>query len=488
MINYIKGMFDSIRGLFQTNPKGHNIFHFKQPHKVNLRDIESQAKKDAFSTNEINSDPVVLSELKRKFREYWNSQYSKAQDELHRLESIVDNCLNNIKVSLLKANLESDSHAYMKFSPEQFEFDLEQAHDQFKQRKDNLETFRKVHQRHLLPIRIENQHYNFIVLGILFFIEVFINWELFVQLTGSTTEGRLVAITLSLSQTFINIVTCFLAGRYLFGRVVHFEPFNKKIISLTTILFHAFFIIWLNLAVGMYRAIITSAGNSGQLITNDILSSCLWPFAHISTFDMPSVLVAGVGIVLALLSYIDGYFSDDPYPHYGVIYREFKKTKDKGTAINHLYQSRWNEAIREYKDYKNLTHNEGHTNIKNWSAASNDMQKIAIDYEAIVKGMNKDYLQAIKTYESSFNSFSRNKDKKIKLTQEEVFDKNEQSADKTFSDVSEKFIKDGDRAKRFHSLIDNFDREYKKEVEILDVHNKKIDAQLEQIRKKYVFQ
>ena len=53
------------------------------------------------------------------------------------------------------------------------------------------------------------------------------------------------------------------------------------------------------------------------------------------------MFVIGVGIIFAVLAYIDGYISDDPYPGYGDVYRAaLTEKRTIENRIHHIHD-RW---------------------------------------------------------------------------------------------------------------------------------------------------
>jgi hypothetical protein len=385
----------------------------------------------------------------------------------------------------IKSNLEASTHGYINFKPSEFEHAYEHAHNEYLKAHKNFEDFRQDHNLRRLPTHFNTFYKTLVILLILFAAEAYINQELFSVITvgtGSDEEGIREALFLSLTQTGINMVTCFLCGRYIFGRVMFLDKTRKKASDTIIFVSHILFIIYLNLCVGMYRALIAS-GTDKQ----NILNSALWPFPHLSDFDVPSALVAGIGMVLALGAYLDGYFSDDRYPGYGDVARLLKKTKDYSVSTYRKYHELWKNLVKEFSNEKNTAYNKTISNIEKLSFALNRIQKIKVDYEQLVENMNKAYNQGVKTYKQGFNSSSS---KKSNVLEKQIFDNKQADAKATFKDVlnEENLMTDNERVKYIKVLQDKFVKEFKGEIDHLEKLNKEKSDHLEQIRSKYKFQ
>lgn len=468
-----------------------SFFNFFNRHKEfdlgrypmpNLNDISAQGRKDSYSTPEDVDHPLILGNYELKLTHFWNENYIKTQKVLNQLEEQRNNLELSVNPKNIKANLEASSHGYMNFKPSEFEHAYEHAHNEYKKAHQNYEEFRQDHQLRRLPSHYTAFYKTILLLVILFLLELFINEELFAVITGNDEAGKIEAWFLSFTQTGINMITCFLAGRYLFGRIIFFEKARKKLIDTFVFVFHILLIIYMNLFVGMYRALL-EAGADEQ----NILNTALWPFSHMSDFSTPSALVSGIGMVLALAAYLDGYFSDDSYPGYGNVARILKRSKDYGTSIAKKYNRLWDNHVKNYGDEKIKVYNKVIENIEELSHVLNRIQKIKIDYEQLVHNMNKSYHKAVTAYIQGFNSSSA---KKSVVKDKDIFDSRQVDATQTFADVlnDTNLMRDSERVKYIKELKDKFIKEFDDEVDSLNKLTKEKTHQLDQIRIKYKFQ
>ena len=477
-------MWAKIKSFFGLSSKQDNFEVGRHP-LPNLTDISAQGKKDSFSNNQEVEHPLILANYELKLTHYWNEIYLKTQKYLNQLEDQRNSLEFSVDPKNIKSNLEASTHGYINFKPSEFEHAYENAHNEYIKAHKNYEDFRMDHNLRRLPTHFNTFYKTLVILVVLFAAEAYINKELFEIITvgqGSDENGKIEALALSLTQTGINMVTCFLCGRYIYGRVMFLDKARRRLADKFIFIFHILFIIYLNLCVGMYRALIAS-GTDKQ----NILNTALWPFPHLSDFDVPSALVAGIGMVLALGAYLDGYFSDDPYPGYGGVARLLKNIKDHASETYKKYHNLWRGLVKQFSDEKSKVYNKTISNIEKLSFVLNRVQKIKVDYEQLVENMNKDYNRSVKSYKQGFNSSSS---KKSNIEEKEIFDSKQSDAITTFKDVlnEENLMTDNERIKYIKILQDKFVKEFKEEIDHLEKLNKEKSDHLEQIRSKYKFQ
>jgi len=216
--------------------------------------------------------------------------------------------------------------------------------------------------------------------------------------------------------------------------MLHSNSVQKKVFFGFLVALHAYAIIWLNLAMGMFRAL-----NTNDIFDEKYTEKLRWaltPFSHLDQFSMDSALVSGVGLILAFLAYLDGYFSDDPYPGYGKIYRQVirarNKLTDKISSINNNIKS----AEIDFDKTVLQFHKTNTDQISTWSQSINEMEKIEVDYKALVDDLTDRLKIIYETYNRNFRSknytpnFYSEKDRDPKIV---------------FKDAKEYFMSDNDR-------------------------------------------
>ena len=277
------------------------------------KNIEKHAKTDGNLGAEINPSnlPTVIYETEKTLRKYHHRQYVKAQEYFHELQQTADNSnsesdLHNIKLSLL-----SVIHNSKTLNLDKEEANLKELHHEFLIKKTNYLDFKKYHSRPLLPVNSDGNSLQWIVLIVLFILECVINFSMMFS-GGAVTRNE--ALAVGISQAGINIVTCYIVGRMVIGRMLFAEELAQKISYSIVLLIHVFIVVLLNANMGLFRNAIVKSQSGDTLSTEQLLQHWSWsPWDRISSLDVTAVLVIGVGIVLALVSYIDGYFSDDPF-------------------------------------------------------------------------------------------------------------------------------------------------------------------------------
>lgn len=461
------------------NFKKDNDFDFYSSYPLpNLNDLATQGKRDSFSNSQEIEHPLSLGNYELKLTHFWNKNYTKTQKELNNLEDQRNRLEFSVDTKNIKANLESKTH----FNVSNYRNDYEHAHNEYLKTHQNYEEFKQDHHLRRLPTHFNAFIKTIIILVILFIIELVINEELFKVITGNDKQGQLEALFLSFTQTGINMITCFLAGRFLFGRILILEKIRRKAIDKIIFVSHILLIIYMNLFVGMYRALLEKS-----IEDQKILNTALWPFSHLQDFSPQSALVSGIGMVLALAAYFDGYFSDDSYPGYGNVARMLKKSKDDARSIYKKYNKKWDDAVKEFDTEKNKIFNSTLFNFELLSKVLNKIQKIKVDYEQLIVNMNKSYQNAFISYVQGFNSSSS---KKSIVKSKDVFDNKQADAKITFHDVlnSENLMIDSERIKYIKNLKDKFVKDFNEEIDHLNKLNKEKTEQISQIYFNYKFQ
>lgn len=435
------------------------------------KDIEKHAKTDGNLGAEINPSnlPKVIYETEKTLRKYHHRQYTKAQVYFHELQQTAANSnsesdLHNIKLSLLTV--------IHNFNLDKEEASLRELHHEFLIKKTNYLDFKKYHSRPLLPVNSDGNSLQWIVLVVLFILECVINFSMMFS-GGAVTRNE--ALAVGISQAGINIVTCYIVGRMVTGRMLFAEELAQKISYSIVLLIHAFIVVLLNANMGLFRNAIVKSQSGDTLSTEQLLQHWSWsPWDRISSLDVTAVLVIGVGIVLALVSYIDGYFSDDPYPGYGRVYRSLMDVKKRVSAKTMGIKDKWNNVIKNYKEASLSARENGISAIDRWSKSINDIEQVAEDYKELLKHLDKEYRNVINIYETTYNRF--HKDAKIDLKSTTLLTLQDYDLDMVFKDVKDYFKNDTQRLNEAELKKNKFILEFEKiELEIDKINDKKID-------------
>jgi len=407
-------------------------FELRSMDDLDLQSIEDAAKLDALNKAVTGSEliPNSLNKHNKEIDEHLQNEINRAQEKLHTLQQLADNSIAEIQKENVEINVSNNVKEKIHLKADQEALEINNLNNSYELRNNDFNRFRTFHNRSFFPIRATKS--GFIIFGILsllFLIEATMNAFFFKEI-----GGLLLAYTLSFSQAFINVVSCFFFGCKIWTKMLHSNTKNKKIFFGFLVALHAYSIIWLNLAMGLYRAL-----DSGDMFAEDHTEKLRWaltPFSHLDQFNMDSALVSGVGLILAFLAYLDGYFSDDPYPGYGIMYRQVLASRKKLTE----YISKTNDNIKEAEINFGKTilsfHKTGLDHVSNWSDCINEMEKIEVDYVLFVKDLNSRLKLIYENYNRNFRS---------KKYSPVYYDSEYMDPKIVFKDAKEYFKNDNDR-------------------------------------------
>ena len=251
-----------------------------------------------------------------------------------------------------------------------------------------------------------------IVVAVLFFIELEVNSEILKTAIGG---GKKMGITVAGSVAALNVFVSFAAGIFLLKNFHHVKPFRRIAGQLGT-LFYSLFIIYINWMMGAYRAIYETHGikmlatlgekkseaqvameamcGKGSVLTNAaevtasgaeaMCASAVTPWWIDLTFQ--SAILIFVGIGFAIISLIDGYFFNDPYPGYGRIGKHRNENK---TEINRIREHLATEMGSHFSKATTSANNKRNQLIKvdllNWTKEVNDLEHTFADYVLFAK-------------------------------------------------------------------------------------------------------
>ena len=454
--------------------------------KIDLKDIAKQARADAFSTKDYsgNDIPSKLHFFKEQFNKARQKCVNKIQSKLAGFEKKISACEAIRQPSFIKKQLEKKTTKFLNFNPETHRSNIKIAYDQFKRREGNYEIFKRQHNRTLEPIRVDNQKIGWFIILCLFSIEVIVNYNLFLPVTGNSDAGGNLAKVLSASQSFANVFTGFLVGKFLWGKALFSQSVLSRFYALLLSVIHLIFVLWINLAIGLWRAIITT---NSQGTTVDNLEMAMNPIKNILYFrgEMDAILVSVVGIVFAIIAYLDGWFSDDPYPQYGDRYREVKKAQGKLEDVKKALYQRWDEVIESYEKISTQFFEEANTRLNEWDNAINALQKEFTDWTNDLLAAEKSYSLAVKTYQTAFNKSHNDKDKKISISQDLLWDKPQSDPKLVFEDAAAHYLTDSERKIKFRKLKSEYSQNFENMMASWAKYNKETTVIIDKLIKDY---
>ena len=283
----------------------------------------------------------------------------------------------------------------------------------FKERKDfeedNLRGF-KLSNQLVRPALIKSASFKFWLVILVFFMFLFETSGNTFLLTGAITGGVLGAVSFASIISFINIVLSFMAGRMLIPQLSHTKK-SKNNFAKLILCIYAPVIIYFNFAMGVFRSISQAQETTFTAATlQDAAAQSVFPFSNIDVLTIASIGLIAIGLTFAIISLIDGYQFDDPYPKYGsvneraVLARE-DLTKECQKALKEL-SSHSRQAQTQITKLKT---DRLEANV-NWGLCVDGIQDGFIDYKAWTVGVISSGVTLVNRYRSVNSMFRSSPD------------------------------------------------------------------------------
>ncbi|HUG63410.1 MAG TPA: hypothetical protein VMP03_16305 [Methylomirabilota bacterium] len=163
------------------------------------------------------------------------------------------------------------------------------------------------------------QTLKFGLVALLMMIETVLNGSF---LAKGSELGQLGGTTEAFAYAVLNVAGSFLFGRLGLPELSH-RNILRKLIGLLSLAAFVVFAVALNLALAHYREV------SGGLVTGggeEVMRRLAE--APLAFADVKSWLFAGIGFLFAIIAFIDGYATVDPYPGFGDIERRLNEARD----------------------------------------------------------------------------------------------------------------------------------------------------------------
>ena len=474
--------------------------------KINLKAVSVSGREASFSTKTISKGqiPKILNEYKSLCHVDRKKCEDEVQSRLKQIEKKIDNWLAVEEPKNQKKDIESKINSFLNFTPEKYRTSLKAPYDDYKKREENYINFKRQNNITQEPLRAGFKTWAWGFLLILFGVELYANYQLFQGVTGSLTEkGIRTAWTLSGAQSFVNVFSGFLVGWLVWGKIVYAKKLSSKLFALTVALAHAIIIIWMNLGIGLYRAILSSNAMGGiqkgflenpdGTLSNEpnMVIIEAWraynPIEYFFYFNgqWDSLLVALVGMVFALVAYIDGWFSDDPHPQYGARSREVAKARIKLDSAKEELYKKWEVTVNNYNVVTDKFSKDAHAALRTWNDSVNDLQKEFVDWKAAILSAEKNYTLATVTYETAFNQGLSKSSEKILLPRDPLFETEQAKPSIVFSDASEHYMEDSARLKAFKAKKTDYVNNFNKLAEEWQKHQKETYSSIHKLVKEF---
>ena len=373
---------------------------------------------------------------------------------------------------------------------------LSKLHDTYKTQNKELEHFKLSNDitrdpKSLTPVRI---FIGVLIVAGLFLLELDVNTKLLgPAMSGGETEARGIVWAVAGLNVFIS----FLAGYFLLKNI-HIKNSLRKVLSKLTLSIYSFFIIYLNWSLGALRSIaeqkgkVVAWGQTEQTVSEVIdFGSPLFPWTV--EFSFYAFVLTFVGIGFALVSLIDGYFFDDPYPGYGSVGKGRNENKKE---INIIRENLLNEiGLLFKKETQKTSEKRGQLisdTLKNWSINITKLEGVFASYVRFVQKISDDTEHIIKEY-ISLNSMFRSEPAPKYWTSDGINVKErhyvleEEKADpkKVFPDLAQVYLDNNqieEETKRFNKNIVEESHQYQME---LNNYKVEVDKEIAQLREEF---
>jgi hypothetical protein len=411
-----------------------------------LEAISKIAESDASRHRPVNEHqiPSALGKVEGAYVKFHNVQRESAQDKLTALQKEIDQNNGKSHPDSFLNDAKNETISFFNFNFEQQKKKISQLDIQFRKRNEALITFMNYRGYTSLPTRADiNILKIWVTIGLIFLAEAIINGVLFMSVAGLAT-----ALALTTSQSFINIGTSFVTGRWVITSASYHPNIVVKILNFFILSGYIIFILWLNLALGMFRqlndmAIALGLDVWGADVT--FLQQAINPFSHLGDFTVQGAVVALVGICFAGFSAFKGYFSDDPRPGFGTIYRGTRDDQKRIVeAVTELRVS-WISETKNTRSQVELKSDEAIRAAHDWSHGLNLIEKILVDWDGLIKSLEEAMRDRIKVYYQSFSTISA---QNHAPPQHVLFNEHESQREIVFSDAVQYLVQDSERQKQ----------------------------------------
>ena len=328
----------------------------------------------------------------------------------------------------------------------------------------------------------------------LFFIEVRVNTKLLgPAMTGGESEGQ----GISFAVAALNVIISFLAG-YFLVKNFNLKKCLKKTISKGILLFYSIFIIYLNWCLGAFRAIAEQKGQVVQWGQTEAVVSQAAEFGNVLypwtvSWSFYAAVLTCVGIGFALLSLLDGYFFDVPYPGYGSVGKNRNDNKKEihrirehiGNEINVLFKKETQKVSEE----RDLLISES---LKQWSINVTNLESTFANYRRFAKKIDSDTDHIIEEYRN-INSNFRNtpspkywKDKEGNMIKEfKTLSDDKIDPKLVFSDMAQIYFDKNQIEEKNKAYSNSINEEAQNFVKELNTYKDETNKKIEEMRNKY---
>mgnify|MGYP001490090420 CR=1 FL=1 len=368
--------------------------------------IVSQAETDG-GFNEPSSDSTILSSSELTVKKYVESYYSTKFEEYSSYFSGLETTILRSE-ALTMADGHKGQLAETKAKAEFLITELKAKIRPYKERKDfeeeALRSF-KLSNNLVRPAVIKSPKLKFWLVVLVFFMFIFETTANTYLLSGAITGGIQGAIAFASVISFINIILSFMAGRIVIPQL-HHKKKSKNNLAKLILCIYAPIIIYFNFAMGVFRSISEAQETTftAAAIQDAAVKSVL-PFSNMDVLTIASIGLIAIGIIFAMISLLDGYQFDDPYPKYGSVNERAKVARED---FNEECQKTLKEFSSNAQEAQNqisqLKEDRLEANV-NWGLCIDGIQDGFIDYQSWTTGLISSGIIVVKRYRAVNSKF-----------------------------------------------------------------------------------
>ena len=486
-----------------ANSKLSKYLNLKEMPKADDKDILAQAKNDGHLGVNVDSEnlPPVLRQLSTKLIAYKTEIWVQAQSyfstfQTNITEAETEHNIDKIRTDLTNKTLHSDGLDLPKVKAS-----LASDYHSFEIQRKNYEKFKKFHGLFLLPKNADPDETRFqmlILIG-LFLVEFALNFYM-IKSGGEVDFAG--GISISLGQTTVNIISCYLLGKVVIGHLLHAQTLAKKILLSLSVSLHVYIIGVINANMGIFRHALVEQGKTGGKFGGDggevlggevpeippmegieVLGTFkAFPWDKMSNLVVTDYIVVFMGLVFAVLAFLDGLKSDDPYPGYGHVYRGALKVKKKIIAQVKVINIAWNGCLKRFNVAQTEVSDRALISITTWSMETNSIEQVWDDYKKFINELEEIYEGSLKLYASNYNKFHAGEKVKLKSL---LLNKDEFDLEAQFADVAQLHLPDISRKKIEEAKTKIFAKEFAELKKELATLNEKTTKDIHEISDNY---
>jgi len=201
-----------------------------------------------------------------------------------------------------------------------------------------------------------------------------------------------------------------MAGRMVIPQLNHIKK-SKNNFAILILCIYAPVIIYFNFAMGVFRSISEAQETTFTAATlQNAAAQSVFPFSNIGSLTIASIGLIAIGLIFAIISLIDGYQFDDPYPKYGSV-------NERAILARENFTKECQKALQELSSHSQEAQNQI-TQLKtdrlkanvDWGLCVDGIQDGFIDYRTWTVGIISSGVTLINRYRSVNSKFRSSPD------------------------------------------------------------------------------